>query len=249
MMMLKFWDMQQAAGGPEGEFEGWGKVLWLEDPVSRRRMFVGMLVSFVQICCGVVGVALYSSLFLKEAMGAKAAFLGTVLMGLVKVLVCVVVVVILEKTGRRPLLVWSCAGCCLGAFWISGAFAYSWGPTLLIGGFMVFMASHSIGLGPVFFAYVAEIFPTKIRGKAFGLCLGISRLGAVLGALLYPVLSELLGVAGLFLAQAVLNLVFTALLWVFVRETQGRSLEEMEAVFKDASDGVRGGGSDRSAVG
>lgn len=233
---LRDWDAQQQE--EKEAFVGWGEVLWSSDPMARRRFLVGMLVSFVQILCGIVGVAIYSSLFLKKELGARAAFVGTVLMGSAKVVVNLGVVLILEKVGRRPLLVSSILGCTVASFWLYGAFDFNWSAYMLIGGFMLFMASHSIGLGPVFFAYVAEIFPTRIRGKAFGLCLGISRLGAVICTLFYPVLAELLGVAGLFFWQGVLNTIFSLLLWVYVRETHGRSLEEMEEVFRNKEDSV-----------
>lgn len=230
---LRDWDAQQQAEGKE-EFVGWGEVLWPSDPLARRRMGIGLLVSFVQILCGVLGVAVYSSLFLKKEMGARAAFMGTMLMGTAKVLVALTVVLIVERAGRRPLLLASILGCTLASFWLYGAFGFSWGPLMLILGFILFMASHSLGLGPIFFVYVAEIFPTRIRGKAFGVCLGISRLGSVCTTLFYPVLADHLTVAGLFLGQGVVNFIFSILLWAFVRETHGHSLEEMEKVFKNA---------------
>lgn len=205
--------------------------LWPLDPPMRRALTAGVVVGVAQTCCGYLAVAYYSSKVMSRVMGEKQAFLNTVIMGLIKTLVVIAVVFKVDDVGRRTALLASTLGTVVGCVWVAVAFQGAWSPWALAAGFWVFMAGFSLGLGPVTFVYVAEIFPTELRGKAMGVVILFSRVVATASTLAFPLATERLGVPTTFLAQAGVNVLICAALAATVRETRGLALEEVKGAF------------------
>jgi MFS family permease len=109
------------------------------------------------------------------------------------------------------------------AFGTSGALA--WITVLSVAAYVAFFA---VGLGPVFWLLIAEIFPLAVRGRAMSLAT-ISNWGFnLLVTVTFLGLIDLFGRSGTFLLYAVLTLVALVFTAVLVPETKGRSLEEIE---------------------
>jgi MFS family permease len=149
-------------------------------------------------------------------------------------------VLLLDRVGRRKLLITGTVGLLvallvLGAYFSSGTLQsdYGW---LALGGLVLFIASFAIGLGPVFWLMISEIFPVGVRGKAMAVCT-IANWGAnFLVAQTFLTLSGAItrqGVFFLYAGLAVLSVIFFALR---VPETKGRSLEDIQS---DLAGGAR----------
>jgi MFS family permease len=97
-----------------------------------------------------------------------------------------------------------------------------------------FMASFSLGFGPVIWMYASEILPLRLRAQGTGIGTALNRVMSAVVGMTFISMYEAVGMAGTFYIFAAL----TAAAWVFVYaclpETKGRSLEEIEALFDTA---------------
>jgi len=193
----------------------------------RRMLAASAAVGIGQMACGYLAMAYYSSSVLKETLGQRRAFMATIGMGVAKLLVELVVVLVLERVGRRPLLLASAVCTTFASAWLAVAFTFSLGPTALVLGFLFFMAGFSLGLGPVCFVYMAEVFPTEWRAKSMAIVLFFGRVVGVTTTIAFPLLVERVGAGPTFTIQAAMNVVVIAVMWRFVYETGGQSLEEL----------------------
>merc|ERR1719162_42468 len=109
-------------------------------------------------------------------------------MGVVKLSVVLLMLGVIERAGRRPMLLSSIAVCGFSCAWLAIAFMVGASSLVKILGFMFFMAGFSIGLGPMTFVYVPEVFTTKWRAKGMAFCFFFSRIFGVASALGFPML-------------------------------------------------------------
>ena len=161
---------------------------------------------------------------------ASAAILATAGVGAVNVALTLVSIWLIDRVGRRALLLWSLGGMAatlalLALGFALGGAALAWLTPLSLAGYVGFFA---VGLGPVFWLLISEIFPLSVRGRAMSVATLANWAANLAVTLTFLDLIGGLGPVGTFLAYAVLTLaalVFTARL---VPETKGRSLEQIE---------------------
>jgi MFS family permease len=195
-----------------------------------------VIVGAAQTGCGLYAVSTYSSLILSDRLGDEAAITATVAMGVVKLLVIFVAIALLERTGRRPLLLASMFVQAAACVWLAFGFGRRWDSLLLVVGFWAYIAGTSIGTGPVTFVYISEVLQTRYRAKGVALSLCVSRSVGIVLMFSYPLLNESIGSAWLFTLQAVLCFGFLALAYATTVETGGMSLEQMSGAFRNDKD-------------
>lgn len=201
-------------------------------PELRFVLAIGLLIGILQQITGINAVFFYAPvIFEKAGASTNLAFVQAVYVGLVNLVFTVIAILLIDRLGRRPLLLGGTAGMALGMGLLAlgfhgGLAAPSW---LVLAGVLVFVASFAVSLGPIMWVLLAEIFPNRIRGVAISF-VGLVNSGvSFLVQLLFPWQLAYFGndqpwlFFGLF---AVLGFVFIARL---VPETRGRSLEELEA--------------------
>ena len=150
---------------------------------------------------------------------------------------------LVDRVGRRPLLLWSCAGVTLSLVALAGCLAAKAPPAAVGAALCAFTGSFAVGEGPVTWVLVSEIFPMRLRGRAVALAMCLNRMTSGAVSMTFLSLSEALGGAGgAFGMFAAVSAAHTALVWALVPETKGRSLEEIEASFGAAAAAGRGGG-------
>jgi len=221
----------------EQEFVTWHQVLcsW-HDGKIRRMLLAGISCAVAQVGCGMLPIAYYSSTVLKSSMGEREAFFATSIMGIVKLATALVTLAVLEKVGRRPMLLASVSVTGLSCVWLAVAFTVGLGGFAQALGFAVFMAGFSLGLGPITFVYISEVYATRWRGKAMAFALFVSRILGATSTFVFPLLVVGIGISNCFWLMASVNVLLLVLLSVFVVETHGRSLEKMEEIFDEVSE-------------
>ncbi len=134
---------------------------------------VGVLLAVFQQITGINTVIYYEPTLLQGAgLGNNAALLANVVNGAVNVGMTIVAIRLLDRTGRRPLLIGGTAGMAVGmavvgfTFLIGGSQLHGGGAYIAIAGLLIYTGSFAIGLGPVFWLLISEIYPVKIRGQA-----------------------------------------------------------------------------------
>jgi sugar porter (SP) family MFS transporter len=199
----------------------------------RPLLWVGIVLAIAQQFVGVNTVIYYAPTILSDTgLGSSAALAQTVVVGVTNVVFTIVAVLLLDRLGRRALLLTGTAGLLvallvLGVYFSSSTLQADAG-WLALGGLVLFIAAFAIGLGPVFWLMISEIFPVGVRSKAMAVCTIFNWGANFLVAQTFLSLSNAItrqGVFFLYAGLAVLSLVFFA---VRVPETKGRPLEEIQ---------------------
>ena len=174
---------------------------------------------------------------------ASGAILATVGVGVVNVGMTIVAMFLVDRAGRRPLLLVGIAGMIitLGALGLSFRISNPSGQLAWISVIclMGYVASFAISLGPIFWLLIAEIYPLKIRGLAEGTAATFNWASNLIVSLTFLTLVEKLGASSTFLLYAVASVASWFFAYCFVPETKGRSLEQIEAFWRERHHGHR----------
>ena len=199
-----------------------------------RVLVIGILICVFQQFIGINVALYYAPEIFKEMAGdgsTDTAMMQTVIMGLVNVIFTVVAILTVDKWGRKPLLIVGSIGMAVGMFALSGfAYAEFLGTSTLV--FMiVYTASFMMSWGPICWVLVAEIFPNKIRGQAVAIAVAAQWMANFIISSTFPSLLSFNGALpyAIYGTMAVIAAVFV---WKMVPETKGKSLEEIEKIWK-----------------
>ncbi len=204
-------------------------------PALRRPLRLALALAVLQQITGVNTVFYYGALIFRDQVkSSRATALGLdVYIGLVNLLVTLVAIWVIDRLGRRPLLMLSSGGMAaslllLGLEFRSAQVAAL--PVLLL--ILAYIASFGVGLGPGVWVVLSELFPTRLRGRAMGVATVSLWLASLLLTMTFLSLVRALGAGGAFWIYAGLSLLTFLLVWRGLPETKGRSLEQIEAFWK-----------------
>ncbi len=199
----------------------------------RRVMIVGIGLAVFQQIVGINTVIYYAPTILKMAgQQNTGALTQSVYIGLTNVVFTIVAILLLDRLGRRFFLLFgtSCLTVALiglGIFFASPGLQHSVG-WLALACLLFYIFGFAIGLGPVFWLMISEIFPLQMRGPAMAVCTMFNWGFNFLISYTFLSLTDLITKSGTFWLYAgfgVCALVFFATL---VPETKDRSLEEIQ---------------------
>jgi sugar porter (SP) family MFS transporter len=202
------------------------------NPALRRVLLIGLLVGVLQQISGIGSVLSYAVVIFERAgAGANASFMQTVWLGVVNVVFTVLALLLIDRVGRRPLLMLGCLG--IGVFMMLASYGFhiehsEFGPLLVLVGTLGFVASFAFSIGPGMWVLFSEIFPNRIRGLAIS-CVGVvNSIVCVIVQFIFPWEMATLGGARTFFIYGAFGLIGVVVLWRLIPETRGRSLEEIE---------------------
>ena len=209
----------------------------------RPLLLVGLGLAIFQQFVGVNTVIYYAPTILQQTgLTADKAITQTLSVGLTNVVFTVVAILLLDKVGRRPLLLIGTIGLgfslvLLAVFFGVGSLQHS-DPWIALVALIVYIACFAIGLGPVFWLMISEIFPQRLRSRAMSVTTVANWLANFLVSATFLSLINVISRTGVFILYAGLTVFAVAFFWVRVPETAGRSLEEIQSeVGSDDSDG------------
>ncbi|KAI4314864.1 hypothetical protein L6164_027730 [Bauhinia variegata] len=110
-----------------------------------------------------------------------------------------------------------------------------WALGVSIAATYTFVAFFNIGLGPVTWVYSSEIFPLKLRAQGASIAVAVNRLTNAIVSMTFISIYKAITIGGAFFMFAGISAVAWVFFYVFLPETKGRSLEEMEALFSKKS--------------
>jgi SP family galactose:H+ symporter-like MFS transporter len=204
-------------------------------PLVRPALLVGVALAIFQQITGINTVIYYAPTIFQFAgfASASASILATVGVGVVNVLFTGVAVWLLDRVGRRPLLLVGQAGMIVGLVVLGLAFAIPrlgglLGP-IAVASLMVYVGSFAVGLGPVFWLLIAEIYPLKVRGRAMSVATVANWAANLIVTLTFLSLVQAAGRPGAFWLYGGIGIGAWAFSYFMVPETKGHSLEEIEA--------------------
>ncbi len=221
--------IQQSAAQQE---EHWSALL---SPHLRVAMIVGVGLAIAQQITGINTIVYYGPTIFKLAgmSSSSVAILASVGVGLINVVMTVVSLQLIDRIGRRPLLLISLAGMTLSLVVLGLAFSLpqltgSLGMIALIV-VMTYVGSFAVGMGPVFWLLISEMYPLRIRGRAMSIAT-VANWGAnLIVALSFLTLMEVLGKAATFWLYGAIGIGTWTFSFFLVPETKGKSLEQIEA--------------------
>ncbi|MGO9118116.1 MAG: sugar porter family MFS transporter [Desulfomonilaceae bacterium] len=213
----------------------WSELL---SPVLRPAMIVGVGLAIAQQITGINTVIYYGPTIFEFAglSSAAVAILASVGVGVVNVALTVVAMQLIDRVGRRPLLLVSLAGMGLSLFVLGLAF---WLPQLAgslgwiaVASLMIYVGSFAVGMGPVFWLMLSEIYPLRIRGRSMSVGTVANWSANLIVALSFLTLTQVLGKPATFWLYAVVSIGAWLFAFFLMPETKGRSLEEIEAQWR-----------------
>jgi SP family galactose:H+ symporter-like MFS transporter len=218
-----------------------GRLSDLFAPSMRHSLLIGIGLAIFQQITGINTVIYYAPVIIQSAgiSSASGAILATAGIGLVNVLMTIVAMRLIDRSGRKPLLLIGIAGMaitlgCLGfVFRISShTSTLAW---LAVISMMAYVASFAISLGPIFWLLISEIYPLKIRNSAEGLAATFNWGANLLITLTFLTLIERLGPSWTFWLYGLSAVGAWIFSYYIVPETKGRTLEEIEEYWRASS--------------
>lgn len=176
----------------------------------------------------------YTATIFKIAGSSLSPNAATIVIGVIQVCCCFLSSSLMERAGRKLLILISCVGMCICHF-ILGLFCYlqiqgydvaqyGWIPVVALSGYVI---SYSIGIGTAPFVVASEIFSRDISTMANSLSLIFPWMLGFMGLKFFPNLIAFLGIDGCFFLMAGLCAYLFFFTFFFVPETKGRTLESI----------------------
>ncbi|MCD7457369.1 putative polyol transporter 6 [Datura stramonium] len=235
-------DIVKIPDSAKSQGEGiWKELLLKPTPSLRWILIAGVGIHFFEHATGIEAVILYSHKIFDKAgvHDHRHQILATVGVGLTKFIFIVLSTFLIDRVGRRKLLLTSLSGMVvtltgLGIFLTLAEHSGGkliWALVLSIITTYGVVMFFNIGLGPVTWVYSAEIFPLKYRALGAGIGVAVNRLMNATVSMSFLSISAAITTGGAFFMFAGISVVALIFFYFFLPETKGKSLEEMEAVF------------------
>lgn len=194
-------------------------------------IFIGIMLSVFQQAIGINAVLYYAPRIFESAGAEGGGMMQTVIMGIVNILFTVVAIVTVDRFGRKPLLIIGSIGMAVGAFMV--AICDNWDikgiiPVLSI---IVYAAFFMMSWGPICWVLIAEIFPNTIRGQAVAIAVAFQWIFNYLVSSTFPALYDFSPMFAYSL-YGIVCVIAALFVWRCVPETKGKTLEEMNALWK-----------------
>ena len=218
------------AGRPRGTLRE------LASPALKLVMTVGIAIAILQQITGINAVFFYAPMIFEQSgIGADASFMQAVLVGIVNLVFTIAAMLLIDRLGRRPLMIAGLAliaACMLLLAW--GFSAAEPRPLVILIGMLGFVAGFAMSLGPVMWVLLSELFPNRVRGLAISACGLINSTISFVVQLVFPWELQVLGSATTFLVYGVFAVIGLVFVVRVLPETRGRSLEELEVELASA---------------
>jgi sugar porter (SP) family MFS transporter len=228
-------EMRSIQGSLTAKEGSWKELL---QPWIRPALVVGIALAFFQQMTGINTIIYYAPTIFEFAgfESHKVAILATVGVGIVNVLMTVVAIWFIDRLGRKPLLYIGMTGMAisLGVIGLAFNMPSMTGALKMITVLSVvfYIASFAISLGPIFWLMIAEIYPLNVRGRAMSLATVANWGFNAVVASTFLTLTEKLGKAGTFWFYAIVCAIGIVFCYLYVPETKGHTLEEIEEHLK-----------------
>ncbi|MGN6444565.1 sugar porter family MFS transporter [Amnibacterium sp.] len=228
-------DVDEELGGIRETAEAEATSSWKDLLGKRVRplLLVGLGLALAQQFIGVNTVIYYAPTILKQTgLSNSGSIAQTVFVGVTNVVFTIVAVLLLDRVGRRKLLLSGTAVAVvalvgLAVFFLVPAIQQAVGIAALLL-LILYIAAYAIGLGPVFWLMISEIYPTGVKSKAMSVSTIANWLSNFVVAGTFLTLSNAITKQGTFFLYAGIGVAAFVFFLLKVPETKGRSLEDVQ---------------------
>ncbi len=209
-------------------------------------IFIGIMLSVFQQFVGINVVLYYAgNIFRNMGASTNSSLLQTIIVGAVNLIFTVVAILTVDKFGRKPLMIIGSIGMAISMFalGLTFFFGHTGGELTKSQGFaaLIFMltytASFALSWGPVCWVLLSEIFPNSIRG-AMSIAVAAQWIANWVVSLTFPMMNDNVWLTNLFnhgfsyWIYGLMGILSALFMWKLVPETKGKTLEEMEHLWK-----------------
>ena len=200
---------------------------------------IGVIAALMQQWCGVNAVNAYAQdIFVDAGFSASDSTTQAIYIGVAKLFFVIVALALMDRLGRKPLLLIGCAGMGVSLLALALSFQLSAQPfprsvgLTASASLILFMAFFEISLGPVLWLLLSELYPLQVKGVAMSVGSFTCWLMTYVVTQAYPPMKAAMGLNGVFYFFAAVS--FASFLWIYVYifETKGRTLEEIEDLLR-----------------
>ncbi|NBT86748.1 MAG: MFS transporter [Flavobacteriaceae bacterium] len=206
----------------------------------KKVLYLGFLIAFFNQLSGINFVLYYAPQILEQAgLGGSDSLFNSIAIGIVNLIFTLIGVRLIDRLGRRQLIIIGSIGYILSLVMVGVCFQYALSSTLLLTFICLFVAAHAIGQGAVIWVFISEIFPNRVRsyGQSWGT--GTHWVFAAIITMITPFFID--DQEGIFRDNLEVIYYFFAfmmvlqLLWALFKmpETKGISLEDLEKELVD----------------
>uniref|UniRef100_A0A0D9XUH0 Major facilitator superfamily (MFS) profile domain-containing protein n=1 Tax=Leersia perrieri TaxID=77586 RepID=A0A0D9XUH0_9ORYZ len=238
---LRLEEITHAVAAPRDAAAGGGGAgVWRElifrPTATVQRILAGVIgLQFFQQASGIDAIVLYSPLVFKRAgISSNTSVLATTIaIGVVKTSFILVATLLSDRLGRRPLLLASTGGMVVTLTTLALTLRVSSpsSSTASVASVMAFVAAFSVGLGPTTATYTAEVMPLRLRAQGASIGIAVNRLACGAVTMTFISLADGITMAGCFFLYAGVAAATFVFVYVWLPETKGRSLEDMDVIF------------------
>lgn len=205
---------------------GWRDLLHIP---LRRVLLVGVALAVLQQWSGINVIFNYAEEIYRQAgYSVNDVLFNIVITGSVNLVFTLVALGFVDRFGRRPLMLFGCAGIGISHFLIG--FAYRSGltgwPVLLLT--LSTIGCYAMSLAPVTWVLISEIFPNRIRGLAVSISVSALWIASFILTYTFPLINHTVGPVGTFWLYGVICAAGFVFISLHVPETRGKTLEQIE---------------------
>ena len=202
-------------------------------------IIIGILLSVFQQFVGINVVLYYApEIFKTVSSGTDTALLMTIIVGIVNFLFTIIAIRTVDKYGRKPLMLIGAIGMGFAMLSLGFVFFANLSGYFALFCMMLYVASFAMSWGPVTWVLLSEIFPNKIRGKALAIAVAAQWVSNYLVSLTFPMmndnsyLTEQFNHGFAYWIYGIMCILAIIFVKKYVPETKGKTLEEMENIWK-----------------
>ncbi|MBS0626245.1 MAG: sugar porter family MFS transporter [Verrucomicrobia bacterium] len=205
-------------------------------PEMRKPLIVGIGLSLFQQITGINAITYFSSQIFQMAgfKSVEMATFASLLLGVVNVSMTIIALWLMDKLGRRVLLIAGLVGMIITLGFLGFSFMDPTRDAGILAALMVFcyVGSFAVSLGPIVWLMISEIYPLGIRGRAIGLATFLNWSANYIVSLFFLSVVQAIGPAIAFWIFMLISLIGLRFVWKMVPETKGKTLEEIQLAWK-----------------
>ncbi|KAL6906305.1 hypothetical protein ACP4OV_003906 [Aristida adscensionis] len=205
---------------------GCGLVFFQQASLANQACYIMLLRSFRHALFMALIVSKQSAGF----SGASDATRVSILLGVLKLIMTGAAVLVVDRLGRRPLLIGGVSGIAVSLFLLSSYYTLlKDAPYVAVIALLLYVGCYQLSFGPIGWLMISEVFPLKLRGRGLSVAVLVNFASNALVTFAFSPLEDLIGTGVLFSGFGVIAVASLVFIFFIVPETKGLTLEEIEA--------------------